>query len=104
MTSLNADLLICTKQAISEIDMRAIGNHIAVYGADVCELSTKERAVLIMLCKGFRNHEIAQQLRISTRTVKWYVSRLLSKFKVTNRTELVGAITGAQCALTGGRS
>jgi len=108
MASLNADLLVCTRkaisQSISEVAESAVEDRLAPAAGDVSELSARERAVLILLCKGLRNNEIAVQLQISTRTVKWYVSRLLSKFDVTNRTELVGAITEAQFVSAAGRS
>lgn len=55
-------------------------------------LNERQRDVLFLLCKGLRNAEIAQQLRLSERTIKWYVSQLFLIFDVTNRTELVGMI------------
>src|SRR5882672_3707413 len=53
-------------------------------------LNQRQRDVLFLLCKGLRNAEIAQQLKLSERTIKWYVSQLFLIFDVTNRTELVG--------------
>jgi len=53
-------------------------------------LNKRQRDVLLLLCKGLRNAEAAQQLGLSERTVKWYVSELFLIFDVTNRTELVG--------------
>ena len=55
-------------------------------------LNERQRDVLFLLCKGLRNAEIAQQLRLSERTIKWYVSQLFLIFEVTNRTELVGTV------------
>ncbi len=53
-------------------------------------LNARHKAVLLLLCKGLRNSEIADQLRLSPRTVKWYVSQLLLIYDASNRTELAG--------------
>jgi DNA-binding NarL/FixJ family response regulator len=46
--------------------------------------------ILSMLAKGQTNNEIAQALRLSSRTVKRVLSSLFERLEVTNRTELVG--------------
>jgi DNA-binding NarL/FixJ family response regulator len=53
-------------------------------------LSERQLEVLLLVCKGFHNSEVAQQLRLSERTVKGYVSQLFLILDVTNRTELAG--------------
>lgn len=53
-------------------------------------LSERQRAVLILLRKGFRNSEIGAHLGLRPCTVKWHVSRLFLIFEVSNRTELAG--------------
>lgn len=52
-------------------------------------LSQRERQIASALCKNLTNKEIANELNISERTVKFHVSNLLSKFKVQRRSELV---------------
>jgi DNA-binding NarL/FixJ family response regulator len=51
-------------------------------------LSERERGVLALLVKGLTNHEIAEELGISTGTVKKHVSHMLSKTRLKTRTAL----------------
>lgn len=50
-------------------------------------LSAREQEVLELIAEGKTNHDIADNLFISERTVKFHVSSILSKLKVKNRTE-----------------
>lgn len=50
-------------------------------------LSTREQEVLNLVAVGQTNNDIAENLHISTCTVKFHVSSILSKLKVKNRTE-----------------
>ena len=52
-------------------------------------LSRRERDVLECILRNLSNKEIAVQLNISERTVKYHVSALLGKFKVTDRIGLM---------------
>jgi DNA-binding CsgD family transcriptional regulator len=52
-------------------------------------LTRREDEVLSGLMKSLSNKEIASQLNLSERTVKFHVSSLLSKFNVRGRMELV---------------
>jgi DNA-binding NarL/FixJ family response regulator len=51
-------------------------------------LTVREQSVMQAMVKGKGNKEIASQLNISTRTVKFHVSTIFKKFRVTNRAEL----------------
>ena len=51
------------------------------------ELSQRELEVLHLLAKGFTNNEIADQLFLSNGTVRNYISTILNKLQVDNRTQ-----------------
>jgi DNA-binding NarL/FixJ family response regulator len=53
----------------------------------VATLSEREREVLSMLGSGGSNAELARRLFVSEATVKTYVSRLLTKLDLANRTQ-----------------
>ena len=73
---------------------KKIGSQIAGRGPAKGEverkvLTQRERAVLEQLVAGKRNREIADDLSISERTVKFHVSSILKKLGVRNRTAAV---------------
>jgi len=53
------------------------------------QLSRREREVLDCLLENVSNKEIANKLNISERTVKFHVSKLLSKYGVRRRADLI---------------
>ena len=57
--------------------------------ADQDPLSDREREVLSLLALGHTNHEIAEELVVSVRTVESHRSHILSKLRLATRAELV---------------
>jgi len=52
-------------------------------------ISEREAEVLKLLCKGYSNRQIANELYISSSTVNTYVRRLMDKFNLHSRNELL---------------
>ncbi len=53
----------------------------------LAELTAREREILRLIYRGYRDHDIAQGLYISEKTVQKHVQSILSKLGVRNRTE-----------------
>lgn len=55
----------------------------------IASLSRKERALLEALARGMTNRELAQELGISTNTVKFHLSNIFDKLSVKNRAQAI---------------
>jgi len=53
------------------------------------ELTSREREILALMVEGLPNQEIAERLVVSYSTIKFHVSKILSKLGVASRTEAV---------------
>lgn len=60
----------------------------------VASLSNRQREILGMVVRNYRNKEIADYLHITVRTVKFHVSVLFQKFHVADRGMLARRATG----------
>ena len=52
-------------------------------------LSAREQEVLHLLCRGYRNREIAEELFIGIETVKTHLKSVFRKLGVSNRCEAI---------------
>jgi DNA-binding NarL/FixJ family response regulator len=52
-------------------------------------LTVREKGVVSLIGKGYRNKEIAQKLNISEPTVKTHLHRIFQKLNIRNRSELI---------------
>jgi DNA-binding CsgD family transcriptional regulator len=68
-----------------------------------CDLTERELEVLILLCEGLRNAEIAERLCRSVRTVDHHVAAAFTKLSVSTRTEAVSAALRMGIAATAER-
>jgi two-component system, NarL family, response regulator NreC len=59
------------------------------HAAKAQHLSDREEAVLKLTVEGYSNHEIAERLGISTKTVDTYRQRIMEKLDLHHRAELV---------------
>jgi DNA-binding NarL/FixJ family response regulator len=51
------------------------------------ELTRRERQILLLICRGMCNKEIARELDVTGKTVEWHVSNILGKLGAANRTQ-----------------
>ncbi|SRR5579875_4099639 len=75
----------------SELDRTHLPKKADCSDPNLTNLTRRQVQLLTLLRAGLRNAEIATQLRVSTRAVKYYLSELFSLFEVSNRTELLGS-------------
>lgn len=72
------------------VDPELAGDLVVADSAALTEpLSERERDVMFMLALGYTNHEVAEQLYISVRTVDTHRAHLMRKLNLRTRAELV---------------
>jgi DNA-binding CsgD family transcriptional regulator len=60
------------------------------------KLNDKERRVVELVARGRTNHEVADRLSLSHKTVEWTLTRVYKKLHVRSRTELTARLAAAQ--------
>ncbi len=76
------------RRLLSVLIDRLLSSRAPSVGTANVTFTARERQVLNLLLDGQSNREIGESLKIEERTVKSYVTRLLRKMSVTNRTAL----------------
>lgn len=67
--------------------MKKTGETVSSQSSDL--LSPREREVLVLIAQGYSNHEIAERLTLSVKTVETHKSRIQEKLSLHTRAELV---------------
>lgn len=67
--------------------MRKTGEPVTSKSADT--LTPREREVLVLIAQGYSNHEIAERLTLSVKTVETHKARIQEKLGLRTRAELV---------------
>jgi len=57
--------------------------------ADRYRISRSDARIVLLVCSGLRNAEIAEKLRLSTNTIKQYLNRIFVSLGVSSRTQLM---------------
>jgi DNA-binding NarL/FixJ family response regulator len=91
-TLLSALRLILSGSAILHAPAQA-HTHWAISSHGQWDLTARQREVLALLIEGKSNKEICRELGLAEGTVKIHVSAILRALKVTNRTQVVLAVT-----------
>jgi DNA-binding CsgD family transcriptional regulator/DNA polymerase III delta prime subunit len=71
-------------------------NEIARLGGrarQTAKLTTTEQQVAELVATGKSNHEVAQALHVSPKTVEWNLSKIYKKLRVSSRTELAATLS-----------
>lgn len=92
LTKLNdlIDKVLCNKSVFEyglRVDARNSGN--IDDGSALETLSNREMSVMLALCRGDSNKQIATDLILSEKTISTYKNRLMLKLNVTNIAELI---------------
>lgn len=89
---LSGETLVCSSLAMKVLSrIRELAQ--ARVTQEQRRLTSREETISELLAIGRTNREIAGLIGVSERTVKHYISTLIQKFSVRNRTELVLAIS-----------
>jgi DNA-binding NarL/FixJ family response regulator len=77
-----------TREMIQDIQHPAIRKGLQYKVGSILDMSKREMDILILVAKGKTNNEISDELELGNGTVRNYISGLLDKLMVDNRTQL----------------
>jgi DNA-binding NarL/FixJ family response regulator len=77
--------------ARTQVELRRLGRRRSASD----ELTPAEGQVAALAASGLRNHEMAEQLRVSPKTIEAHLARIYSKLGIRSRAELGRAMAGA---------
>ncbi len=87
-----SEILLSIINGETYIDKRLVNSLVDIYKhsndeikSKFCDLTEREKEVLYYLSNGYTNKEISEEIYISEKTVKNYVTNIYSKINVTNR-------------------
>jgi DNA-binding CsgD family transcriptional regulator len=94
LSAIAPDLVVLSLEAVRRLlsDKTFVLNSAEDLEYALSGLRTRHADIIRMMAKGLRNHEIANSLGLSSRTVKAILSSLYLHYDVTNRTELLGLL------------
>jgi len=84
---LERGLLAAVHDAVTGTAYRTAGREPAATPAQLAGLTAREVQILGAVAKGLSNRDIARSLRISEPTVKFHLSNIYRRLRVSNRTE-----------------
>ena len=88
------ELLDCIQQCVQDhVSIRDVETHRAEIRSRLDRLTTREREVLDHIIEGKQNKQIAEDMKISTKTVEAYRSKLMEKMQARSVAQLVQSIS-----------
>jgi len=99
LEAIHAGQPFVTAELASRLLMDAKGGPLlALRGPELyAALSHREQQVLAHISKGRTNREIAQELGVTVKTIKYYLTQLFKKLKVTNRMQAIQVSQKLNC-------
>ena len=80
-------------KVISDLSVRSNGE--LAQRAPIATLNDREKEILTLVASGLSNKRIALKLNVTDKTVKHYMTHIMAKLKVANRTEAAIALLDA---------
>jgi DNA-binding NarL/FixJ family response regulator len=90
-----------TQTLASRLLMQNKGRPLAVQGNGPIDLTPRDKQILGYLAQGLTNREIARNLGMNVRTVKYYLTQVFRKMRVRNRLEAILEAQKMRIALDG---